>query len=228
MTKQMTTDESPLGVNIGFLPAVTSPPTQMNVIVAIMNNAMQYKTELELDFIFLEVDQAIYCKVLQVLFKSQQEGSRLYDNLIVRMGGFHIILYILRTIYSRFKGSGIVELLAEAGVGGEGTIKAGMSGSNVKQGIRYYKLLFEALLRTKRDFIDSSQSTASSSNDKDETELPTQDEQDDPIIDSIDAVNDFHDTDTSGAHGAVFDRSQSTAAGSNDKDETELLTHGIL
>ena len=60
-----------------------------------------------------------------------------------------MIICMLRTIYSRFKGSGIVELLSEAGVGTEGTIQAAMKGSNVKQGVRYYKLLFEALLRTK-------------------------------------------------------------------------------
>jgi hypothetical protein len=43
--------------------------------------------------------------------------------IVVCMGGLHITLFVLRTIYSRFSGSGIVELLAEAGVGAEGTIK---------------------------------------------------------------------------------------------------------
>ncbi len=60
----------------------------------------------------------------------------------------------MKSIYSRFKGSGLVELLSEAGVGAEGTIKAGLSGSNIKQGIRFYKLLFEALLRSKLDFME--------------------------------------------------------------------------
>ena len=40
-------------------------------------------------------------------------------------------------------------------VGSEGTIEAGLSGSNVKQGIRYYKLLFEAeTLETSADASD--------------------------------------------------------------------------
>ena len=90
--------------------------------------------ELHLSYIFLEVDQAIYNKVLQVMFKCENEGRQDFDNVIVRMGGFHVIICMLRTIYSRFKGSGIVELLSEAGVGAEGTIKAAMKGSNVKQG----------------------------------------------------------------------------------------------
>ena len=56
---------------------------------------------------------------------------------------------MLRTINSRPKGSGIVEFLSEAGARAEGTIKDAMQGSNVKQGVRYYKLLFVALFRTK-------------------------------------------------------------------------------
>ena len=42
-------------------------------------------------------------------------------------------------------------------MGSEGTIKAWLSGSNVKQGIRYYKLLFEALLRSKIAYLDDLQ-----------------------------------------------------------------------
>jgi len=49
----------PVGVNVGYLPAITAPPTQMKVILSIMNRTVQYKKELELDYIFLEVpDQA--------------------------------------------------------------------------------------------------------------------------------------------------------------------------
>jgi len=56
----------------------------------------------------------------------------------------------LRTIYSRYKGSGIAELLSEAGVGVEGRMKAALRELNDKQGIHYYKLLLEARLRTEQ------------------------------------------------------------------------------
>ena len=146
---QLTTKEYPPGVNVGYMPAITAPPTSMNVILAILNRTVECMNELELKFIFLEV--------LQVLFKYHQEQSIYFDNIIVRMGGFHIMMCLMKTIYSRFQGCGLVELLSEAGVGSEGTIKAGLSGSNVKQGIRYYKLLFEALLRSKIAYLDDLQ-----------------------------------------------------------------------
>ena len=60
----------------------------------------------------------------------------------------------LRTIYSRFKDSGIIELLVEAGVGTQGTIRAPMTDSDIKQGIRYLKILYETLLRNKHEFLE--------------------------------------------------------------------------
>ena len=55
---------------------------------------------------------------------------------------------MLRTIYSRFKDSGIIELLVEAGVGTETTIRSAIWGGDVKHGIRYYKILYEGLERS--------------------------------------------------------------------------------
>ena len=56
---------------------------------------------------------------------------------------------LMKTIYSRFKDCGMVELLSEVGVGNEGTIRTSMNGGDFKEGIRYYQILFEAFLRTK-------------------------------------------------------------------------------
>ena len=80
---------------------------------------MHLRNQLELDFIFLECDQAIYTKVFQLLFKLKTEDPDTYNKITLRMGGFHIELCMLKTIYSRFKGCIFVELLSE--LGGLGT-----------------------------------------------------------------------------------------------------------
>ena len=139
-------------VSIRFLPAIPGPPTQKNVVAEIINRAMRCKSELQLEYIFLEVNQAIYNKVLQVLFNQKTRDPSFCNKLVVRMGGFRIVLCLLKTIYRRFYDSGIVELL-EAGVGSDGSIRSAMKGSDVKFGIRCYKILFEAILRTKTEFI---------------------------------------------------------------------------
>ena len=134
------------------MPAIPGPPTQKNVVAEIINRAMRCKSELQLEYIFLEVNQAIYNKVLQVLFNQKTRDPSFCNKLVVRMGGFRIVLCLLKTIYRRFYDSGIVELL-EAGVGSDGSIRSAMKGSDVKFGIRCYKILFEAILRTKTEFI---------------------------------------------------------------------------
>ena len=58
----------PKEVSIEFMPTIPAPPTQTIVIEEIINRAMRCKSELQPEYIFLEVDQAIYNKVLQVLF----------------------------------------------------------------------------------------------------------------------------------------------------------------
>ena len=51
------------------------------------------------------------------------------------MGGFHIIMCMLKKIFSRFKYSGIIKLFVHSGISGEGTIKLALKGGDVKFGI---------------------------------------------------------------------------------------------
>ena len=111
------------------------------------------KSELQLEHIFLEVGQAIYNKVLQVLFNQQARYPSFCNKLIVRMGGFYVVLCLLKTIYSRFYNSGIVELLVEAGVGSDGSIRSAMKSSDVKLGIRPF---FKQKLNSSRRMLGSS------------------------------------------------------------------------
>ena len=67
------------------------------------------------------------------------------------MGGFHVILCSLRTIYSRFKDSSFIELLVEA----KGTIPSALLGRDVKLDIGYCKILYEAFLRSKIQFLET-------------------------------------------------------------------------
>ena len=67
----------------------------------------QLGLELGLGYTFLEVDQAIYAKILNVTFKLENE-SKIFNKIIVRMGGFQIIICLLHTIYSCFRNTGLV------------------------------------------------------------------------------------------------------------------------
>ena len=98
---------------MGYLPPITDTPTKWSVCSEIINRTIEIKDELELPFIFLECDHAIYAKVLQLMFKKEREDKDKYGKIILRMGGFHVLICMMRTIYGRFKGCGFVKLLSE-------------------------------------------------------------------------------------------------------------------
>ena len=102
---------------------------------------------------FIEADQAIYTKVLDAMFKLENDGKGVFKKIIPRMGGFHILMCMLKTIYSLFKNIGFIQLLSSAGMGGMGTLRKFLKGGDVKEGIEVHKKLFEALMRTKLDYL---------------------------------------------------------------------------
>ena len=114
----------------------------MKVIFSAIHRSLAITRELNLQQMFLEVDQAIYCKPLDAMFRMESNGNRIFDKLIPRMGGFHVIICVLRAIYSGFKDSGMVEWLVYSGIGGKGTITSALNGGDVKRAIFLHKLMY--------------------------------------------------------------------------------------
>ena len=73
------------------MPAIPALPTQKDVIEEIINTAVRCKSKHQLEYIFLELDQAIYNKVLQVLFNQKARDPSFCNKLILWMGDFHIV-----------------------------------------------------------------------------------------------------------------------------------------
>ena len=140
---------------VGYLQPITAPPTEMNVIFLVINRSLDILNELNSKQMFLEVDQAIYTKILDAMFRMEANGDQIFDKIVPRMGGFHILLCVLRTIYSRFKDTGFVQLLVYSGIAGEGTIMHALKGGDVKYAIHLHKLMYEAILRTKFKYHES-------------------------------------------------------------------------
>ena len=139
---------------VGYLQSIPFAPTNYNVILAEIRRTQGIMKEHETDFIFIEADQAIYTKVLDVMFSLKNKGEDLFQTIIPRMVGFHIGMCMLRTIYSLFKRCGLVQLLSSAGLGGLGTVKKALTAGDVKEGINLHKKLYEAILRTKIEHAD--------------------------------------------------------------------------
>ena len=88
-------------------------------------------------------DLAIYSKAKEIQWRFPNE----FSNLVVRMGGFHIVLNFLSLIGKKFADSGLDNLLIESGVYAAGSTSALMKGKSYNRGIRAHKLCLEVLFR---------------------------------------------------------------------------------
>ena len=70
----------------------------MKVIFSVVNWSLNVMTELNLKNIILEVDQAIYTRILDAMFRMELDRSMIFDKVIPRMGGFHVVICMLKTI----------------------------------------------------------------------------------------------------------------------------------
>ena len=74
------------------------PPTDLKVIAAVRRQTENIMKKLEANFVFTEANQAIYTKIVDVIFSLKDKGEDLFPTTIPRIGGFQISMCMLRTI----------------------------------------------------------------------------------------------------------------------------------
>ena len=72
--------ETPPKATIGYLPPITAAPIKTSVIYAFIDRAFKILTELEMKKRFIETDQVIYSKLLDVIFKISEDGHDVFLN----------------------------------------------------------------------------------------------------------------------------------------------------
>ena len=152
--------EPPLPLSkIHYLPIIEASPTDVATVKAVLNDSIDYADSLQLDSIMVVFDQAIYAKAQQIRWSD----SALQNRLVIRLGEFHTAMTFLAVIGKRFALSGLEDVLVEAEIVAQGSLKGVMNGHMYNRSIRAHKLLFEALARMQLlDFIDNGNSITSS------------------------------------------------------------------
>ena len=56
---------------VGYLPTIDAPPTLMNTVYEILKKALEVKDALNLQSIVIALNQAIYAKALEIIWKHQ-------------------------------------------------------------------------------------------------------------------------------------------------------------
>ena len=152
--QEITKDKNIERAVVGYLPPITESPIEMKVIYAEIEKTEKTRVELGTEFIFIEADQAIYTKVLDAMLKMRNDGKDMFERITPRMGGFHITICMLRTIYCIYSKIGFIQILGKAGLEGIGSLKRTLKSGDVNEAIRLHKTLIEALVRTKIEYFN--------------------------------------------------------------------------
>ena len=129
--------------NVGYLPTINAPATNMSTVYEVLTKSLQVKDTLNLQSIVVVFDQALYAKATEIKWKHREQ----FKDLVLRMGVFHTICTFLSVIGKRFQDAGLRDVIIESGVIAKGSVSGVLEGRTYNRAIRCHKLMFEALNR---------------------------------------------------------------------------------
>ncbi|XP_076040412.1 glutamate--cysteine ligase isoform X1 [Oratosquilla oratoria] len=95
---------------ISYLPFTNAPPTNYDTIYTVLNQAVEKCNELKQQSCFVTFDQPLYIKARDIVEICGQDSH--LNNVIVRLGGFHLLMSFMGAIGFIMNGSGIKELFS--------------------------------------------------------------------------------------------------------------------
>ena len=119
----------------------SKPPTK-TILFDVMSKLTSSIKEKSMPFAVIVGDHPVYAVILEL----KGENPLLFQHIIPFMGPFHIHMSYMSTIYKRFKGSGLSDVLVAAGVIAGGSVDQALKGKHYKRGVRCLKLFYEALI----------------------------------------------------------------------------------
>ena len=126
-------------------------PTEYCTIYTCMKTAQKISRKLEQNLTIITVHEAIYSRGKKIQWHFPTE----FDDVILRLGGFHIAPNFLGVIGTKYAGSGLGDIMIKSGVYGSNSISKILKGKTYNRSVRAHKILFEALTRLRWDsFID--------------------------------------------------------------------------
>ncbi|KYN21448.1 hypothetical protein ALC57_06174 [Trachymyrmex cornetzi] len=137
---------------INFVDFVYNPPSDLDTLFTAAMKSVSTAKQYNMKTCFITYDQPLYHKTRDIVGASDFEGM----NVIVRLGGFHMLMSFLGCIGKIMAGSGLKELLCE--VYAEGTVKHILTGHAYARAVRAHTLIQLALAQFVFDEIKSKNS----------------------------------------------------------------------
>ena len=123
---------------IGYCPFLQNPPTNPDVVKEALKICMKSSEKLGLKHTVVRQDQAINTQ--------RKENTDNFTNLILRLGGFHLLMNYLGAVGKFMSGSGLSDILVQSKVMLEGTVNKVLSGKGYYQAINADMRMHEAMI----------------------------------------------------------------------------------
>ena len=126
---------------IGYLPILQAPAHEFDTLNTVAKRCMYIWAALGQQHTVLRVDQALYCKLVELKWAIPEYQKK----LVVQLGGLHISMCFQKAIGNHMKGSGLVEAWVESGLLGPNATEHVTNGKAYKRAMRAHKITLQSL-----------------------------------------------------------------------------------
>lgn len=134
---------------VGYMPILQAPAHELDTLNAVVKRCMHVADALGQRYTVITVDQALYCKLVELKWAVKEYR----DKLIVQLGGLHISMCFLATIGNHMASTGLLEAWVESGLLGPNSAEKVLNGKEYKRAMRAHKITAQALWRKLVPFL---------------------------------------------------------------------------
>ena len=116
---------------VGYCQLIDASPTELSTVYILLRKSAEMALQMGLDNTVVVLDQAIYAKALDVIWKQKEE----FRSVVLCMGNFHIAYVFLSVLGKRFGESGLCDLFIESRLIGSGSVKGLLEGKHYNRAL---------------------------------------------------------------------------------------------
>lgn len=134
---------------IGYMPILQAPAHEFDTLNTVVKRCMHISAALGQQYTVITVDQALYCKLVELKWAIPEYQNK----LVIQLGGLHTSMCFLNAIGDHMKGSGLVETWVEGGLFGPNATEHVMNGKAYKRAMRAHKITLQSLWQLLMPFL---------------------------------------------------------------------------
>ena len=128
---------------IDYYLVLNCPITEYKAVQECLRYSEEATKEVGQRYTISSFDLGVCMKAYPLVWKNPER----YKDHIIMIGSFHVVCAYLKMVGKKMDGSGLSDVLLEAGLMTSGSVQAVLSGKQYNRGITCHKILLEALER---------------------------------------------------------------------------------